>query len=66
MFTGESQQPVKVEGQPLSEDAKAWEKNDKNARTVIDELQRPVRAAKSAKEAWDELEKVHAPSDRQR
>ena len=61
MFTGESQQPVKVEGQPLSEDA--WEKNDKKARTVIDELQRPVRAAK---EAWDELEKVHAPSDRQR
>ena len=71
LVSGESQQPVKVEGQPLSEDAKAWEKSDKKARriigfSVIDELQRPVREATSAKEAWDELEKIHAPSDRPR
>jgi len=32
--------------------------------SVIDELQRPVRQAKSAKEAWDELEKVHAPNEK--
>jgi len=65
VVTGQVKQPVKEEGQePLMEDVLAWEKNDRKARriiefTVIDELQGPVQEAESAKEAWDELEKLH-------
>src|SRR5947207_1247534 len=72
VVTGQVKRPVKEEGQePLVEDVLAWEKSDRKARriigfTVIDELQGPVREAESAKEAWDELEKLHAPNDRQR
>jgi hypothetical protein len=51
------------------EDVLAWEKEDKKAMriigfTVSDKLHRPVRQANSAKEAWDELEKIHAPSEK--
>src|SRR5438046_4220352 len=34
--------------------------------TVIDRLQGPILYGKNAKGAWDELQKVHAPKDRQR
>lgn len=70
IVSGESKRPVKKEGQePLMEDVLAWEKKDKKALaiigfTIIGELLRPVRQAKSAKEAWDELEKVHAPNEK--
>jgi gag-polypeptide of LTR copia-type len=72
VVTAQVKRPVKEDGQePLVEDVLAWEKSDRKARriigfTVIDELQGPVREAESAKEAWDELEKLHAPNDRQR
>ena len=34
--------------------------------TVSDQLQGPIRYRKMAKYAWDELQQVHAPNDRQR
>src|SRR5216110_3049347 len=34
--------------------------------TVIDRLQGPILYGKNAKGAWEELQKVHAPRDRQR
>jgi hypothetical protein len=73
VVTGQIKRPNKVDEaeEPSKEDVKEWEKTDRKARriigfTVIDELQGPVREAESAKEAWDELEKLHAPNDRQR
>ena len=46
------------------------EKNDEALRiisfTVIERLQGPIRYGKIAKGAWDELQKVHAPRDKQR
>jgi gag-polypeptide of LTR copia-type len=71
VVTGQIKRPVKEEGQPepLMENVLAWEEKDEKALaiigfSVIDEPQRPVRQAKSAKEAWDELEKVHAPNEK--
>ena len=48
-----------------------WEeKNEEALRiisfTVSDQLQGPIRYGKTAKGAWDELARVHAPNDRQR
>lgn len=59
------------EADPTPAVLKTWDTRDAKARriigfTVIDELQGPVREARTAKEAWDELEKLHAPNDRQR
>ena len=46
------------------------EKNDEALRiicfTVIDRLQGPIQYGGTAKGAWDELQKVHAPRDKQR
>jgi len=73
IVTGTAAKPVKVgDGpEPPVKDVKLWDTKDKKARriigfTVIDELQGPVREAQSAKQAWDELEELHAPNDRQR
>jgi len=57
--------------EPTEEELRTWDAKDRKARriigfTVVDELQGPVREALSAREAWDELEKLHAPNDRQR
>src|SRR5947207_126705 len=46
------------------------EKNDEALRiisfTVVERLQGPILYGKNAKGAWDELQRVHAPRDRQR
>jgi hypothetical protein len=71
--TGQNKRPVKKdnESEPTDLDIKTWDTKDAKARriigfTVVDELQGPVREAGTAQEAWDELEKLHAPNDRQR
>jgi hypothetical protein len=48
-----------------------WDEKDEIARriisfTVIDRLQGPIYYGKTAKGAWEELQKVHAPRDMQR
>src|SRR5579859_3143629 len=47
-----------------------WNETDEEALriitfTVSDPLQGPIRYGKTAKGAWDELQKVHAPNDKQ-
>src|SRR5579859_7667851 len=47
-----------------------WNEKDEQALriitfTVSDPLQGPIRYSKTAKGAWDELQKVHAPNDKQ-
>jgi len=49
----------------------SWETKDSEAVriisfTVSQELQGPIRMAKSAREAWGELQKVYASKDKQR
>jgi hypothetical protein len=74
LVTGQSTRPIHVkvdDEEPIRDDVKEWETLDRKARRIIgftvdDELQGPVREARSAKEAWDELETLHAPNDRQR
>jgi gag-polypeptide of LTR copia-type len=48
-----------------------WAEKDEEALriisfTVSDQLQGPIHYGKTAKGAWDELQRVHAPNDRQR
>src|SRR5579859_7726912 len=48
-----------------------WNEKDEEALriisfTVSDQLQGPICYSKTAKGAWDELQKVHAPNDKQR
>src|SRR5436190_2797667 len=54
----------------LKEIAEWDEKNEEALRvisfTVIDRLQGPIHYGVTAKGAWDELRKVHAPNDKQR
>jgi hypothetical protein len=52
-------------------DVDAWIKKDKEAIRIMyfttsERQQGPIRAAKSAKAAWEELEKIHASKDKQR
>ena len=69
---GDKKKPALIESDAASVAAvKAWETKDRKALriigfTVIDELQGTVREAQTSKEAWDELEQLHAPTDRQR
>ena len=39
---------------------------ESSAYTMIDRLQGPIHYGVTAKGAWDELRKVHAPNDKQR
>src|SRR5579859_2783783 len=55
----------------LQKDIDDWdEKNEEAIRiisfTVSDQLQRPIHYSKTAKGAWDELQKVHTSNDKQR
>jgi transposase InsO family protein len=55
----------------LSKEIEEWdEKNEEALRiisfTVSDQLQGPIHYGKTAKGAWDELQKVHASNDKQR
>jgi hypothetical protein len=48
-----------------------WSERDEEALriisfTVSDQLQGPIHYGKSAKDAWDELQRVHALNDKQR
>src|SRR5271154_3626238 len=48
-----------------------WKEKDEEALrvisfTVADQLQGPIRYGKTAKGAWDELQRVHASNDKQR
>ena len=55
----------------LQKEIDEWdEKNEQALRiicfTVSDQLQGPIQYGKTAKGAWDELQRVHAPNDKQR
>ena len=55
----------------IQKEVDEWDERDEEALRVIsftvsDQLQGPIRYGKTAKGAWDELQRVHAPNDRQR
>src|SRR5439155_4296550 len=71
-YTAEQQQALKdTERRRIQKEVSEWdEKNEEVLRiisfTVIDRLQGPIHYGVTAKGAWDELRKVHAPNDKQR
>jgi gag-polypeptide of LTR copia-type len=73
VVTGQEPRPVKVDThlEPHESAYKTWDVKDGKAKgiigfAVIDELQGLVQEAATSKEAWDQLDKLHAPNDRQR
>ena len=60
-----------VECRKIQKEIDEWDERNEEALRVIsftvsDQLQGPIRYGKTAKGAWDELARVHAPNDRQR
>src|SRR5579859_4940821 len=54
----------------LQKDIDDWDEKNEEALRIIsfmvsDQLQGPIHYGKTAKGAWDELQKVHAPNDKQ-
>src|SRR5208282_3598300 len=62
---------TKTAKEKIDKEVNEWDEGNDDALriicfTVSDELQAPIRSGKTAKGAWEELQQVHAPNDRQR
>jgi len=62
---------TKTAKEKIEKEVNDWDETNEEALRIIcfivsDELQGPIRSGKTAKGAWDELQQVHAPNDKQR